>query len=228
MKCAITTGPAVAPIGVSDEPARIPKLKLQKAKLFGIKLFKEIDNGRSKIVEGPADRKAVITVPTIINIKQSKKGVLIVFIMNILKFSIIGPKAPAIINNDKNHNIMDKWAESNILSLALINIRRIAINKMLKNSGFLVLVSNFITTSLDKPDFTIAIEKISSAIIIAGASTMIGDFPNIVISRYMNASFIDFLRYMGLPLLFLMVATTLMYRFYFPYLKNDKTKVQFF
>ena len=60
---------------------------------------------------------------------------------------------------------------------------------------------------------------------IAGASTMIGDFPNIVISRYAHASFLDFLKYMGLPLLFLMIATIFLYLWAFPYLKQEKERL---
>ncbi|RJS82757.1 hypothetical protein CW713_04760, partial [Methanophagales archaeon] len=63
---------------------------------------------------------------------------------------------------------------------------------------------------------------------IAGASTMIGDFPNIVISRYARVSFLDFLKYMGLPLLFLMIATIFLYLQAFPYVKQEKEKIRSF
>ncbi len=53
---------------------------------------------------------------------------------------------------------------------------------------------------------------------IGGASTMIGDFPNIVISRYANASFVDFFVFLGMPLMLFLSLSLVAYRYLFPHM----------
>lgn len=56
---------------------------------------------------------------------------------------------------------------------------------------------------------------------IGGASTMIGDFPNIVISQYCGASFLDFLKYMSFPLLIFIFCSVILYKVIFPRIDKD-------
>ena len=60
----IITGPAVAPIGVHDEPASTPKLRAHHSTFPGMAVPNDRANGIRITVDGPADRNAVRKRPT--------------------------------------------------------------------------------------------------------------------------------------------------------------------
>jgi len=58
---------------------------------------------------------------------------------------------------------------------------------------------------------------------LGGASTLIGDFPNITISRYAEADFIDFFKNLGLPILLFLLPACIGVYYYF-HLKGEVQK----
>lgn len=91
----------------------------------------------------------------------------------------------------------------------------------INNLAAMLVILPFALTVADSLDFKQ--EAFLPALVIAsnlgGASTMIGDFPNIVISQYAKVTFSDFFVYLGLPIIFLLLGLCLVY-----YLLIKKTK----
>lgn len=59
---------------------------------------------------------------------------------------------------------------------------------------------------------------------LGGASTLIGDFPNITISRYANADFLDFFINLGLPILLFLLPACIAIYYYF-HAKKETQKI---